>query len=211
MEERKELDIGISKYAREKVIDHLKFGFSHDFLEEDAFEKRIKIAVNTQNKHDLNALVDDLPEMKEVQKTGQGNTSQVHINTGHVKANDNIVCVLAGVDRKGGWKPAKKTDIFNVLGGTVLDYTRAELPPGITEINVVSIMGGVEVFVPPGVNVDNHCIAVLGGVDNRIVQSDDPNCPTIKITGVVVLGGLDITTPKNSLMKRILKKLGIDE
>jgi hypothetical protein len=208
---KKDLDIGISKYARDKVIDQLKLSFTQDLLEQDDFEKRIKIAVNTRNKNDLVSLVDDLPEMKEVQKITPEKAPQVHINRGNIKDNAKIYSILSGVERKGVWKPARKTAIAAVLGSMVLDYTRAELPPGVTEIDIQCILGSVEIYVPPGVNVENHCFAVLGSVEDKSTPAEQSHSTTLRITGVAVLGSMEIKPPKKSLMKRILKKLGLDD
>jgi hypothetical protein len=207
---RKDLDIGISKYAREKVIDQLKYSFTQDLLEQDDFEKRIKIAVNTRDKNDLASLVDDLPEMKEIEKIAQEKAPRLHINKGNIKENARIVSVLAGIERKGVWKPARKTEITAVLGGVTLDYTQAELPPGIMEIDIQCVLGGIEIYEPPGVNVENKCFAILGGVDDRSAPADDPHTTTLRITGMALLGGVEIKTPKKSFIKRILKKLGLD-
>ena len=211
MPENKELDIGISKYSREKIIEHLKYGFTHDYLEEVDFEKRLKVALNTQSRNDLMVLVEDLPEFKEEEKKeGEKTTPLVEINKGHIKEKDSIISILGGIERKGMWKPAKKMDVITVLGGTTLDFTKAVFPPGIIEINMFCVMGGVDIIVPHGVNVNNQCIAILGGSDDRSVQGENENGPTLRITGSVVMGGLDIKTPKEGLMTRILKKLGID-
>ncbi|MBN2532741.1 MAG: hypothetical protein JXB88_07620 [Spirochaetales bacterium] len=210
MPENKELDIGISKYAREKVIEHLKYSFTHDFLEEADFEKRCNIAVNTQNRHDLKTLVEDLPEYKEEQDDLQSTTPSVPINTGKIQEESNIVCLLSGTERKGMWKPPKKINIFVAMGGVDLDFTQAFFPPGIIEINVFCIMGGVDIKIPNGVHVENHCLAFMGGVDDRSIPGEDKNGPTLRIKGIVFMSGLDIKTPKEGLMKRILKKLKLE-
>ncbi|MBN1700005.1 MAG: hypothetical protein JW881_21020 [Spirochaetales bacterium] len=212
MPERRELDIGISKYAREKVIERLKYGFTHDHLEQQDFEKRLNIAINTQSKADLIELVDDLPEINEEPGPGDAGTAfPVSINRGQVRDKSVMVSIFGGTERKGVWKPSRTTNMVAFMGGVDLDYTNAVFPPGITEINVFCMMGGIEITVPPGVNVENQCVSILGGVDDKSTQTDDPRCPTIVIKGVVLLGGIDIKAPKEGLMKRILKKLGLDE
>ena len=210
MEEKKKLDIGISKYSREKVIDHLKYSFSHDHLEEVDFEKRLIIAVNTHDKNDLKALVEDLPAIKEEKKDKQGVSPELSINTGTIKEKSMIVSILGGAERKGVWKPAKILNVYVALGGADINFTQAVFPPGVTEINIFCVMGGVDIIVPHGLNVDNQCIAIMGGVDDESIQSENPGSPTLRIKGLVFMGGLEIKTPKEGLMKRILKKLGID-
>jgi hypothetical protein len=211
MPEKKELDIGISKFAREKVIEHLKYSFTHDHLEEVDFEKRCNIAINTRDRNDLKALVEDLPEYKEEQATQTNVPADININTGKVKDHGTLVSILSGAERKGMWKVPKKLNLVAILGGTDLDFSQAIFPPGVTEINVLCFMGGIDIKVPQGVNVDNQCIALMGGVDNKCIETGESNGPTLRITGFIFMGGLDIKNPKEGLMKRILKKLGIEE
>jgi len=210
MMEKKELDIGISKYTRDKVIDHLKYSFTHDLLDEVDFEKRLSIAINTKNKKDLDTIINDLPKMTEDQKN-KAVTTELNINTGNITEKGKIVSILGSAERKGIWKPAKKLDVNVILGAAELDFTEAVLPPGIIDIKVSCIMGSVNIIVPNGVNVDNQCSAILGGVDEEsIYKEENSNNPTLRITGTVIMGGLEIKTPKEGLLKRILKKLGIN-
>ncbi|MBN2440805.1 MAG: hypothetical protein JXJ04_05650 [Spirochaetales bacterium] len=210
MPERKELDLGISKYAREKVIEHLKYSFSHDYLEEIDFEKRLKIALNTNNKQDLNAIVEDLPEVIEENKNEQDHSPSVHINKGVIQQNRKIMSILGSVKRKGVWKPPKNLQMVVVLGDAHLDFTQAEFPPGTTEIDISCVLGSTEIIVPQGVNIENHCISILGEVNDKSVRNQNPYNPTLKLIGKVVLGSLEIKPPRVGLMSRILKKLGID-
>ena len=135
MPENKELEIGVSKYARDKTIEHLKYCFTHDFLDEGDFEKRVKIALDTQSRNELQVLIDDLPEFKEEKKEDQTQVPAVEINKGNIKERSMIVSVLGGTERKGMWKPAKKMDVFTVLGGAELDFTQAVFPPGVTPVS----------------------------------------------------------------------------
>ena len=49
--------IGISKIARQKVIEHLKDAYTRDYLEESDFERRLEIATNTNDRSILRELV----------------------------------------------------------------------------------------------------------------------------------------------------------
>lgn len=212
MPENKELDIGISKFTRDKIIEHLKYSFTHDYLEQVDFEKRCNIAINTQNRKDLEALVEDLPEYKEEQKDQQKTSSALSINTGAVKEKSKITSVLGSTTQKGLWKPPKNLDVLVVLGEATIDFTQASFPPGITEIKMTCVLGSVTMIVPQGVTVDAQCISVLGEVNNKSfqIQNERKNNPILRIRGNVVLGELGIRPPKEKLIKRILKKLGLD-
>jgi predicted membrane protein len=194
----------ISKAAREKIIQRLMQAYTHDHLEEDDFEKRLVVANKTQKRSELAALVADLPEQKEEQK------APTVARPGTVAKTDTIFSFFSGITRKGKWKPAQNIKSINIFGGTDLDFTNAVLAPGITEIKVFCFMGGVDIIVPPGINVDANCVAIMGGFDNKAHGIENPNLPTLRIRGFCFMGGVDVKHPKKKLLDRILKKLGLD-
>jgi hypothetical protein len=210
MKEKKDLDIGISKYAREKVIDRLKAAFANDQLEEKDFEKRVEIATSTRDRKELQMLIDDLPADIEVSIKKTADSISIPINEGEVKESSTYIAVFSGVEKKGAWRPAWNNKVIAVMGGVDLDFTRAEMPPGITELNIFAMMGGVEIVVPPGINVDMHGFAFLGGFDDRCSTLKYPGAPTLKVRGFAFLGGIEVRPPKERLMKKIMRKLGLD-
>jgi hypothetical protein len=210
MQEKKELDIGISKYKREKIIEHLKYGFANDYLEQDVFEKRLSIAINTQNRKDLQSLVEDIPEIKEIPLSQNETLLKIHFNKDQVKAEGTINSILGSTERKGPWKPPQKLNISVIMGEAKIDFTQAVFPPGVIEIEIFCLMGEINIIVPPGVNVDNDCMAILGSANNKSDQCEYKNSPTLRITGKVIMGALYIKTPKESLIKLILKRFGLD-
>jgi hypothetical protein len=76
-----------------------------------------------------------------------------------------------------------------------LDFREAIMPPGVTELKIFAMWGGVEVIVPPGLNVECHGVGIMGGFDHAPegVAPTDPTAPTLRITGVALMGGVDIT------------------
>jgi hypothetical protein len=203
MREMQEFDKTPLAQVREIVIDQLKLNFAHDNLNEDDLESRLEKANAGSSKQALLSLVEDLPRLedsasREIAPTAGG----VVLNSGVVRETDNMVSVLGGTTRKGVWKPARSTRILNILGGADLDFTEAVMPPGVTEIDMFCVLGGADIKVPPGVRVETDLVPILGGVDNKVDTPDDPNCPTIRIRGFLLLGGLDIKTKRPKRKKR---------
>jgi hypothetical protein len=58
----------------------------------------------------------------------------------------------------------------SIFGSTRLDLTAAGLPPGETNINVISVFGGTEIFVPDDVAIRVTGVSVFGGVKVRGLQ-----------------------------------------
>lgn len=204
--------IGISKLARQKVIDQLKFSYANDYLDEHDFEKRMELATNTNSREILKELVDDLPAMEESGSSErQTHESRVHINDGLVKESGTLVGFFSGVSRKGQWHPPRNLKIVAVMGGVDLDFSEAEIPPGGMDIDVFCLMGGIDLRVPEGINVDAHPVAIMGGVDHHGNSHYGNNAPTIRVRGFVLMGGVDVKPPKKKFFRKFLKNLLKDD
>ena len=68
--------------------------------------------------------------------------------------------------RKGRWTPARSNVAVSIMGGTTWTSATRLLGPGVTRSKVFAMMGGVEIVVPPGVNVESHGIGIMGGFDH---------------------------------------------
>lgn len=109
---------------------------------------------------------------------------------------DQIVAIFAGASRKHAWRVRKNTSILAVFGGVELDLTQATFESRDVEMNVFCLFGGIDVTVPPGTDVDNQVMAVLGGSDVGKLAPPDPSAPRITVKGFVGFGGVDIKNPK---------------
>lgn len=64
----------------------------------------------------------------------------------------------------------------------------------MTEVTAIAIMGGIDIFVPPGVVVESEGIAILGGFDHAqgAATAASPDAPILRIRGLAFLGGVSI-------------------
>ena len=87
-----------------------------------------------------------------------------------------------------------------------LDLRQAVLAPGLTEIEVFAVMGGVDIIVPPGVRVETMGMAVMGGFETSAgdAYATSPERPFIRISGLAVMGGVEAAQrrPSASAMKK---------
>ena len=70
----------------------------------------------------------------------------------------------------------------------------AELAADRVELKIVSVLGGAELTLPPGLNVEISQIAILGG--NEIDVGDerpDPGGPVVHLRLISILGGAKLT------------------
>lgn len=83
--------------------------------------------------------------------------------------------------------------VLNIMGGSSIDLNDAELSDRVTQLNVFSVMGGGEVRVPDGVEVEVSNLAIMGGNDVRLGdQVVPPGGPVIRIRLVSIMGGTGV-------------------
>jgi hypothetical protein len=106
-----------------------------------------------------------------------------------------VIAVLGGTGRKGRWSPARNNFVISVMGGAELDFREAVLPPGVTEVRIYTVWGGVEIVVPPDLHVESRGFALMGGFEHAAEDAvaPGPGAPTLRITGFAVMGGVDIS------------------
>jgi hypothetical protein len=184
-----QLPVGVQLH-RDRTITALCDHFANDRLTVEEFERRLDVAARAFTLPELNALLVDLPTVTETAPAVYAAASP----TAHIRDHQVMVAIMGGVERRGPWQPAKETVVFTLMGGAALDFRDVQLPPGVTEVMVVCIMGGAEILVPPGLNVDASGFAIMGGFEHRddLRRTSDPNQPLLKINGFALMGGVDV-------------------
>jgi predicted membrane protein len=69
------------------------------------------------------------------------------------------------------------------MGAGRLDFREARMPPGVTEVNILAVMGNVEILVPPELAVETHGFGLMGhfeGLD-QAGGDTDPDAPRLVI------------------------------
>jgi hypothetical protein len=184
---------------RERVIDALSTHFANDTLDVDEFEQRVDLAHRATSVAELDELLADLTSAAAVRPSEslvrQAEEPQVALATRNRKAN-RVRSILSGVQRKGTWRVPQHLRVVAVGGGIDLDFREAQLGPGVTEIKVKSIMGGVAIIVPPDLQVECDGRAILGAFEamDQNTGEMDPAAPLLRITGVAIMGAVEIDT-----------------
>ena len=107
-----------------------------------------------------------------------------------------MMAILGGLERRGSWTMPRSVRASAIFGGMVLDFREAILQPGITDIHIVALMGGVQLIVPPSLAVEVSGTAIMGGVDHldRAPPQLDPDRPLLRVHGVAIMGGIAVET-----------------
>jgi len=184
--------------AKESAVDRLRAHYVRDDIDVDQYEAMVDLAWAATEPADLERLLSRLPVLQAsapgtaLDATG---AAPLVARPGEVRDHGFQVAILSGSDRSGSWVPPRKLTTIALMGGAGIDFREARLGPGVTEVQILAVCGGVDVIVPPGVTVQTEGLGILGGFDeyNQTVDSDDPSAPIIRIRGLALMGGVDVT------------------
>jgi predicted membrane protein len=104
-----------------------------------------------------------------------------------------MFAVWSSVRRTSAASPFRGGDITAIMGGGQLDLRLATIPPGEEAIlDIVAVMGGVEILVPSGWEVSTPILPFMGGVEDKRFPplQSDPNAARQEAGGRLVLRGL---------------------
>ncbi|SNQ52139.1 conserved hypothetical protein [Frankia canadensis] len=118
------------------------------------------------------------------------------------------VAVLGGTERSGRWRPGRRSRAVAVLGGCQLDLRQIAFPTEPVEITAVAVLGGIEIIVPEGVDVEVSGVSVLGGRSVKVADAPHrPATPLVRVHAIAVLGGVDVHSEPAQPPTKIRKKL----
>jgi len=185
-------------HTRQGTIDALCEHFANDVMSVEDFEARVDVAHRATTVAELTELLSDLPTGNLPATWDPSAPAPIGSRTvapaAHRDESAFQVAILGGAKRTGQWAPARVNQTIAVMGGVELDFREALLPRGVTELKVYAVMGGVEIIVPPGLDVESRGVGIMGGFDHagNDLRLTDPNAPVLRISGIALMGGVDI-------------------
>jgi hypothetical protein len=179
---------------RDRVIQSLATHYAYDRLSLEAFEERLERAYRALSAPQLAALLADLPRTTAEELAAA--SPALRAPAASVPDRGFAFAVMGGVERKGAWMVPRHLKVVAVMGGAEIDLREARFGPGVTEIDVFALMGGVEILVPPGVRVECSGAAMAGGftADTSDVGTLSPTAPVVRLSGMAFFGGVEAQT-----------------
>ncbi|MFD7688523.1 DUF1707 domain-containing protein [Streptomyces sp. NPDC059781] len=194
-------DLRASDADRERVAEILRDALAEGRLDMEEFEERLDATYKARTYGDLTPITRDLPDqgasVPAVSLTKQPERSGAwgdRIVGGDDSGTSSwAVAVMSGFQRRGRWTAPRRFNCFAFWGGGEIDLREAYFADREVVINAVAIMGGVEVIVPPGVEVVVRGIGVMGGFDHREEGvPGEPGAPRVIVTGFAFWGGVGV-------------------
>ncbi len=170
----------IGHAEKDAVLEVLGKAYADGQLELEELEQRQATCLAAKYADELPALTSDLSALQVARP-----------ETHQSKGAPWQVAVMSGKDIVlGPERPTVRS--FAFWGGNDIDISGVMGPGVRLEISLKAIMGGHDVFVPPGVRVIDESFSFMGGVDiNRDARGDGSN-GTLVIRGFNIMGGTDV-------------------
>ena len=173
-------ELRVSDADREATVVRLREAGGEGRLTLEELADRVERADAARTRGDLDALTADLP----------ATTGRTTVPEAPRKERRWLVAIMGGEQRKGRWRPARRTNAIAVMGGVDIDLREAELADG-AEILAIPFMGAVSVTVPEGVSVELSGFALMGGnsgPDDKVPPL--PNSPIVRVRAFSLMGGV---------------------
>ncbi|APU40438.1 MULTISPECIES: DUF1707 SHOCT-like domain-containing protein [unclassified Streptomyces] len=190
-------ELRASDADRDRVVERLRDAVAEGRLDMDEFEERLEAAYKSRTYAELEPLTADLPA-----PTGPAAApppavaaggSDWPARIGGTGTSSWAVAVMSGFQRKGRWTVPARFDAVAFWGGGELDLREADFAQREVVINCVAVMGGIEITVPPGVDVDVRGFGFMGAFDQRDSPGPtEPGAPRVVVTGFAFWGGVEV-------------------
>jgi Domain of unknown function (DUF1707)/Cell wall-active antibiotics response 4TMS YvqF len=157
---------------------------------------------------ELVPMLDDLPGQYAAALPDRGPSAQV-ARPGY---GGRIAAIFGGATRKGAWHAEPVIDVLTVFGGVELDFRDAILPGKEVILKATTVLGGVEIIVPPEMRVVDNGIAILGGreITGNPGEASSPDAPVLRVEGACVLGSIEVKRKSRKPEKALKRGKGVN-
>ncbi|MET9606087.1 DUF1707 domain-containing protein [Streptomyces sp. NPDC006512] len=196
-------ELRASDADRDRVVERLRDAVAEGRLDMEEFEERLEAVYASRTYAELAPLTRDLPDVPGEAPVGvppaslpaQGGAARQSWQSriGGAGTSATAVAVMSGFQRKGHWTVPARFNAVAIWGGGEIDLREANFAQREVVITCVAVMGGIQITVPPGVEVDVRGIGIMGAFDQRAAQAPaDPGAPRVVVNGLAFWGGVEI-------------------
>ena len=187
--------VRVSDVERNRMVEELRSYCGEGILTLDEFSDRVTLVFEATTRADLDRVIADLPVLRPGVPIPE---------TERRKVSRNVVGVMSGARRTGRWRPGEELNAFALMGGCEIDLRQAEIDGGMVTINATSIMGGIEIIVPDGIEVDLDEFHFMGAVETRLSNTPRvPGSPVVRVKAFALMGSVVVRTKKSRAEREV--------
>lgn len=178
-------DLRVSDADREQVAQRLRRAAGDGRLTLEELDERVERAYAARTGSELAALTGDLPA------DGWSSPRSAPADPDRAKRRRFVLSIMGGGDLRGRWRAGDKLTAVALMGGGAVDLREAVFDEPEMQITAVAVMGGVDVIVPAGVDVEISGVALMGGHESKVRgQSLPPGAPRVHVRAFSLMGGV---------------------
>ncbi|GHF36823.1 hypothetical protein GCM10010218_17980 [Streptomyces mashuensis] len=197
-----------SDAERERVAEALREAVAEGRLDMEEFGQRLDAAYKARTHAELEPLVRDLPvPTRAAAAPERADDGSWAGRIGGTPTSRTGIAVMGGFQRRGGWTVPRRFTAFTFWGGGVIDLREARFEGDEAVIRCIAIMGGVQVVVPPDLDVHVGGIGIMGGFDDDGASGPGaPGSPSVHVTGFAFWGGVGVERKMTKEERRRLRE-----
>ncbi|MFE0175657.1 DUF1707 domain-containing protein [Streptomyces sp. NPDC059002] len=206
-------DLRASDADRERVAEQLRDAMAEGRLDMTEFEERLDATYKARTYGELEPLTRDLPshgtKVSMVKGPVRDDPAAIDWSERMVTGEPTSTMGFAlwsGFSRKGGWVVGRQFNGFAMWGGGDIDLREARFTEQDVEIRCFTIMGGMQVTVPPEMTVVVKGFGFMGGFDDRATGEGTPGSPRVVVKGFALMGGVGVDRKIRRMEKLRLKE-----
>jgi hypothetical protein len=191
-------DVRIADVDREHTVELLQHHCGAGLITLDEFSDRVGLAYAALTRSELDRVTADLPV-----RAGPVPESR------RPRSRRWVVAVMSANNRKGRWRTTGRINVVAVMGGCHLDLRQAEFDTPVIEILALAVMGGIEITVPEGIEVELTGLPVMGGKDVRTADVPTiPGTPLVRVRAFPIMGGIQVRSRKSASERKAAGEIG---
>ncbi|MFI9238305.1 DUF1707 domain-containing protein [Streptomyces sp. NPDC053079] len=197
-----------SDAERERIAEALREAAAEGRLDMEEFGERLEAAYKARTHAELEPLVRDLPVPARAAApaapvVGDGGWEG---RIGGRPTSKGAVGVMGGFQRRGGWTVPRVFTAFTFWGGGQIDLREARFEDREVVVRCIAVMSGMQVLVPPDLEVEVGGIGIMGGFDDKATGPGSPGSPRVRITGVAFWGGVGVERKQTKAERKRLRE-----
>jgi hypothetical protein len=199
-----------SDAEREQIAERLREAVAEGRLDMDEFGERLDATYKARTHGELMPLVRDLPApgttTDAVSRAGSGRKGWAdRIGRGAATSNG-AFAFWGGFQRKGTWTVGRTFTAAVFQAGGEIDLRDARFEERDIVIRCFAFMGGVQVVVPPDMDVQVRGTGFMGGFGQVGYGDVSPGSPRVIVTGFALMGGVGVERKADEAERRRLKE-----